>query len=64
MTLASTNPATAPDFGTGYAVAAYVAIFVAFFGYLFYLHASHRRLRRDMQELERRTRQDGPVRPL
>lgn len=46
-------------FGWGYALAAYVVIFTAFFGYLAYLHVSHRRLRRRLDELQRQLRKRG-----
>ena len=41
-----------PRYGIGYAVAAYVVIFVAFFGYVGFLHVSHARLRRRLASLE------------
>ena len=42
-----------PRWGIGYAIAAYVVIFATLFGYLGYLHASHRRLRKRIESLER-----------
>ena len=48
-----------PRFGTGYAVAAYAGVFVAFFGYLVYLHVCHRRLRRKLEAVERLARRTG-----
>jgi hypothetical protein len=46
-------------FGWGYALAAYIVIFASFFGYVGYLHVSHRRLRRRLEELQRQLRQRG-----
>jgi CcmD family protein len=40
-------------FGEGYAIAAYVVIFVGLFGYLFTLHAAERKLRARLERLER-----------
>ena len=53
----------APDsrFGLGYAIAAYVVIFVGFFGYVLWLHASQRRLRRRLETLERQWPAKGRV---
>jgi hypothetical protein len=39
-------------FGWGYAVAAYAVIAVTFFGYLAWLHAKERRVRRRLDDLE------------
>ena len=58
--LLSSDPNDA-RFGIGYAVAAYVVIFVVFFGYLGYLHVQQRRVRArldDCAEQLRRTRKD------
>ena len=44
---------TDPRFGIEYAAAAYGVIFVAFFGYLAYLHVGQRALGRRLEELER-----------
>ena len=46
-------------FGWGYALAAYLVIFVGFFGYLGYLHVSQARLRRRLDGLERELRERG-----
>lgn len=48
-----------PTFGTGWALAAYVVIFAAFFGYLARLHVAQRRLRRRLEDLERRLPGEG-----
>jgi CcmD family protein len=42
-----------PMFGLRYAVAAYVLIFAATFGYVAWLHVVHARLRRRLERLER-----------
>jgi len=60
MTLLAAAPAALDRwFGWGYALAAYVVIFAAFFGYLGYLHLSHRQLRRRLEELQRELRGRG-----
>lgn len=46
-------------FGWEYALAAYAVIFLAFFGYLGWLHRSHARLRRRLEELDAELRQRG-----
>ena len=47
-------PPESPLFGLGYAIAAYVVIFAALFGYLGVLHWSQRRLRLRLEALEAR----------
>ena len=49
-----------PRFGTGYAIAAYVVIFVALFGYVGWLHLSHARLRRRLDALSRALAERSP----
>lgn len=57
------TPADDPHFGTGYAVAAYVVIFVVFYAYVAWLHVSHRRLAKRLAAMERRLEQrDGEPR--
>jgi len=46
-------------FGWGYALAGYILIFTVFFGYVGYLHVSHRRLRRRLEELQRELQRRG-----
>lgn len=41
-------------YGLGYAIAAYVLIFAAVFGYLAWIHLAQRRLARRLQSMERR----------
>ena len=47
-------PPESPLFGLGYAIAAYVVIFAALFGYIGVLHWSQRRLRHRLEALEAR----------
>ena len=42
-----------PNFGLGYALAAYAVIFVVFFGYVGWLQFQQARLRRELAELRR-----------
>ena len=53
-------PPDSPLFGLGYAIAAYVVIFVALFGYIGVLHWSHRRLRIRLDALEARLGSKSP----
>ena len=53
-------PPESPMFGLGYAIAAYVVIFVALFGYIGVLHWSQRRLRMRLEALEARVGSKSP----
>lgn len=45
--------------GTSHAVAAYAVIFVAFFGYIGWMHLATRRLEQRLRELEEGLRRGG-----
>lgn len=61
--LLQATPADDLSFGTEWAVAAYVVIFAALFGYLLRLHLANSALRRRVEELEKWLRESGARQP-